>query len=165
MAGVSAATFYVTAYVLTSLTAFGVVVVLSHGSLEAEEIGTVRGMAWTHPWLTVVLTTALLSLAGIPVTIGFVGKFTILAAGVASNLWLLVILMVINTGISLYYYLRVVAVMFAQPAQYPDVPASVPKLTLLGGVILSVLVSSLLLLGMYPSPIYQAIRQTIMVLR
>src|SRR5262249_20378764 len=93
MAGTAVA-FYLVAYFIASLGAFGIITVLSNGAREAESIDAYRGLFWQHPWLAGIFTAMLLSLAGIPITAGFVGKFYVVAAGVGTSLWLLVILMV-----------------------------------------------------------------------
>ena len=72
-----------------------------------------RGLFWRRPALAGVFTLMPLSLAGIPLTAGFIGKFYIIAAGVQSALWMLIILLVINIFISLFYYLRIIIAMSA----------------------------------------------------
>jgi hypothetical protein len=80
--------------------------------LRADALEDYRGLFWQRPWLAALLTAMLLSFAGIPLTAGFVGKFYVLTAGVTSALWGLVILLVINSAIGLFYYLRIVVVMY-----------------------------------------------------
>ena len=82
-----AVTFYLVAYFITTLGAFGVVSVLSNGERDADSIEDYRGLFWRRPLLAGVFTLMLLSLAGIPLTAGFVAKFFLVAAGASSALW------------------------------------------------------------------------------
>ncbi|MFO7256502.1 MAG: NADH-quinone oxidoreductase subunit N [Bacteroidota bacterium] len=123
--GVEAVNFYLVAYFATMLGAFGVVTVLSHPERDAELLDDYRGLLWSRPALATVFVVTLLSLAGIPLTAGFVAKFYLLASGISTNQWLLVILLVVNSIVGLFYYIRIVAVMFdsaeereARPAGY-----------------------------------------------
>jgi NADH-quinone oxidoreductase subunit N len=97
----------------------------------------------------------LLSLAGIPLTAGFVGKFYILAAGVNTQLWLLVVMLVLNSVIGLYYYIKVIAVMFQQPeaAEVGTEPRRKlrPSIYLASVGTLAVLTLLLIGIGVYPS--------------
>ena len=152
----TAVTYYLVAYFATTLGAFGVVTVLSSGGREAESLADYRGLAWRHPVLAAVLVAMVLSLAGIPLTAGFVGKFYVLTAGVGSNLWMLVVVLAANSAIGLYYYLRVVVAVFRRPADAAPVPAVV--LPLAGGVALAALVLAVVWLGVYPGPMIDLIR-------
>lgn len=105
---VEAMTYYMAAYVFTTLAGFTVVSALSNGSHEEDELSRYQGLFWQRPWLALALIIVMLSLAGIPLTMGFLGKFYIIQAGVQGQLWLLLSLLVIGSGIGLYYYLRVV---------------------------------------------------------
>jgi NADH-quinone oxidoreductase subunit N len=155
---VTAVAFYLAAYFATMLIALGVLVVLSRPGAEAQTLDDVRGLAWRRPWLAAAMTAALLSLAGMPLTAGFFGKFYVLLAGSGAGLWGLVIVMVINSALGLYYYLRVVAALFASAEQ--PVPAAAPLVPLpwAGAVVLAALVGVLVWLGTYPAPLIQMIR-------
>ncbi|HEX5024988.1 MAG TPA: NADH-quinone oxidoreductase subunit N [Agriterribacter sp.] len=115
-AGLEAAAFYLMAYSVTLLSVFGVITILSTRVKDAEGLAIYKGLFHTRPLLTCVLTISLLSLAGIPLTAGFVAKFFILAAGVQQQLWLPVIVLVLTSVIGLYYYLRIVTTLFSTPA-------------------------------------------------
>jgi NADH-quinone oxidoreductase subunit N len=93
-------TFYLVAYFVTTLSAFGVITVPSGQERDADTMYDFRGLFWRRPWLASIFTAALLSLAGIPLTAGFVGKFYVLAAGIGSALWLLVIVFLTLISIS-----------------------------------------------------------------
>ena len=160
---VTAITFYLTAYFITTLAALGVVTVLSTGARDADDLDEYRGLAWRRPWLAALFTAALLSLAGIPLTAGFVGKFFLLAAGVSANLWLLVVILVVNSAISLFYYLRVVYTLYHAPdTTTPTMDATQrTPLPLVGGVALAVVVLLLIWFGVYPTPLIRLIDQMI----
>lgn len=152
--GLEAGTFYLVAYFITTLGTFGIVSVLSHKERDADNMDDYRALYWRRPWIATVFTAMLLSLAGIPLTAGFVGKFYLAAAGVNTALWLPVIILVINSAISVYYYLKIVVVMYRTPeeevvAGVPLVSAS-PAISIGGGIVLSVLTILLVWFGTFP---------------
>ncbi len=154
----SAAAFYLVAYFITTLGAFGVVAVLSTGDRDADQMSDYGGLAWKRPWLAAVLTAMLLSLAGIPLTAGFVGKFYVIAAGVGSSLWIVVSALVINSVIGLFYYLRIIVALFTRPRE--EAPAHM-RTSLLGGAVLTVLAVLLVFLGVYPGRMIELIKSSI----
>jgi NADH-quinone oxidoreductase subunit N len=157
--GVQAVAFYLVAYFITTLGAFGVVAVLSGGEREADELGDYRGLFWRRPLLAVIFTLMLLSLAGIPLTAGFVGKFYVVAAGTSSAKWALVFTLVVTSVIGLFYYLRVVVAVFSEIPQAVERAQRAPiSLPLLGSSALVGLTLLLLWLGLYPSPLLDLIR-------
>jgi NADH-quinone oxidoreductase subunit N len=105
---VPAAGFYLVAYCVTTLGAFGVITVLSRGERDYDRLQDYGGLGWTKPWMGAVFSAMLLSFAGIPLTAGFIGKFYVLTAGVGSSLWLLVVTLVMTSVIGLFYYLRII---------------------------------------------------------
>jgi NADH-quinone oxidoreductase subunit N len=158
--GFAAVTFYLIAYFVTTLGAFGTVTVLSEPQNEAEHLDDYQGLFWRRPWLAGVFTAMLLSLAGIPLTAGFVGKFYLVLAGVGSALWALVTILVITSTIGLYYYLRITVAMFAPQ---PDTKAAgpPPPLSLPGTLTLATLTLLLLWLGVVPAPVIDLIQAVI----
>jgi NADH-quinone oxidoreductase subunit N len=177
---VEAVTFYLAAYFLTMLIAFGVVTVLSVPERDADRLEDYRALFWRRPWLAGLLTAALFSLAGIPLTAGFVGKVYLLGAGVHSALWTLVLTLVVGSAIGLFYYLRIVVALYSRPAPeeiggevgekadekaekkagegVPGLPA-LPALSLTGSVVLAVLILLLIWFGLYPAPLLTIIRE------
>jgi NADH-quinone oxidoreductase subunit N len=111
-AGYTAVLFYLVAYVFMNLGAFAVVVTLAHRGQDCERIDTFAGLARTRPGLAALMTLFLVSLAGIPGTAGFMAKFTIFAAAVEAREIALVILGVLMSVVSLYYYLRIPVLMY-----------------------------------------------------
>ncbi|HTP04090.1 MAG TPA: NADH-quinone oxidoreductase subunit N [Nitrospirota bacterium] len=154
----TAAAFYLSAYFITSLGAFGVVTVLSEKDRDADSIDDYRGLAWRRPWLAGVFTAMLLSLAGIPLTAGFVGKFYVAAAGVGSGLWLLVIILAVNSALGLYYYLRIIIPMYTSGEEETT---ETPRLSLSGSAVLAGLTVLLVWLGVYPVPLIQIIQKLV----
>lgn len=146
----SAVMFYLAAYFASMVGAFGVVTVMSGSGKDAEGLDVYRGLAWRRPWLAAVFTAMLLSLAGIPLTAGFVGKFYLIAAGTASSLWALVISLALSSVIGFYFYLRVIMVLFATP--HPEDELYPRAIDPIGGAALIALTFVLVLLGVYPAP-------------
>ncbi|MRG43984.1 NADH-quinone oxidoreductase subunit NuoN [Chitinophaga sp. SYP-B3965] len=157
LAGQEAVIFYLVAYVITSIGAFGVLAILSDKVRDAELLEDFSGLFWRHPWLATVFTGMLLSLAGIPLTAGFIGKFYIIAAGVDAGLWLLLVLLVVNSVIGLFYYIRIIAVMF-QPLTDKAPILTRQALPFFGVFALSALMGLLIWLGVYPSALIALIR-------
>jgi NADH-quinone oxidoreductase subunit N len=157
---VTAITFYLIAYFVTTLGAFGIVVLLSGPQHEAERLDDYRGLFWRRPWLAGVFTAMLLSLAGIPLTVGFIGKFYLVLAGVGSALWTLVIILVVTSTIGLYYYLRIIVAMFVQQPDKKDTGPPTP-LSLPGALTLATLTVLLVWLGVVPAPVIDLIQAMI----
>lgn len=148
---VTAVTFYLIAYVITTLGAFGVVTVLSDHGRDADRLSDYHGLAWRSPWLASLLALAVLSLAGLPLTAGFMAKLLLVAAGVGSALWLLVIVLLLTSGMGLYYYLRILVALFASSGRDKPAPASSP-VPVVGRLVLASLGLLLLWIGLGPGP-------------
>jgi NADH-quinone oxidoreductase subunit N len=156
-----AVTFYLVTYFVTTLATFGTVSVLSGPDGDADLSDDFLGLFWRQPWLAGVFTAALLSLAGIPLTAGFVGKFYILSVGVGSTLWLLVIGLVASSAIGLYYYLRLIATMYLEPL--PAMPSNVSVSSRLsaGSLALAALAILLVWWGIYPTPLITIVQRMV----
>lgn len=149
-----AVTFYLTTYFVTTLGSFGVITLLSTPQREAQDLDDYQGLFWRRPWLAGVFAAMVLSLAGLPLTAGFVGKFYIVVAGVGAARWTLVITLVVTSTIGLYYYLRIVMAMFARR---PQAPLPTVTLPLAGVLTLAGLTVMLVWLGLLPSPLLEII--------
>jgi NADH-quinone oxidoreductase subunit N len=156
--GAPAATYYLTAYIVTILGAFSVMTVLSGSRWEAASLESYRGLFWQKPLLGAAFTTMLLSLAGIPLTAGFLGKFYVLTAGAAASRWVLLFALIVSSTIGLFYYLRIVVVMYAQPAD-PGTKRDAPALPipLPATMALAALTGLVFLLGIYPTLFWDTI--------
>jgi NADH-quinone oxidoreductase subunit N len=157
--GVEAVSFYLVAYFITTVGAFGILATLSDKDRDAELLDDYAGLLWRRPWTAAALAAMLLSLAGIPLTAGFVGKFYVVAAGVNTNLWLLVAALALNSAIGLYYYIKIIAVMFESHEGEPEPVGMLhPAAYIVSGVTLTILVGLLLWVGIYPEWIMGVIR-------
>ncbi len=156
-----AAAFYLSAYFVTTLGTFGVVTVLSGPDRDADRLDDYRGLVRRRPLLAGVFTIMLFSLAGIPLTAGFIGKFYIVAAGIGSALWLMVIVLAVNSVIGLYYYLRIIVVLFSTGEQEMQ---GEPGLSRSSSIVLASLTVFLVWLGVYPGPAIEMIKQTVQIL-
>jgi NADH-quinone oxidoreductase subunit N len=143
--GIQASIFYLVSYFITTIGAFGVISLLSTCQYEAEKIEDYKGLFWKRPWIAIVFTLSMLSLAGIPVTAGFIAKFYVIFEGMKAGLMVLVFSMIINSVIGLYYYLRVITTMFSAANE-----TKLPTLSLTGNITLSLIALSILILGVYP---------------
>jgi NADH-quinone oxidoreductase subunit N len=157
--GLQAATYYLIAYLITIAGTFGVLTVLSSQGGECCEIEEYRGLFWRQPVLAGVFTTMLMSLAGIPLTAGFLGKFYVIAAGASSSIWTLVLILIVSSVIGLFYYLRIVAALFSAPSKGVTFEQATPAFP--GGLSLAALVALLLFFGVYPSLLWAAIGSAI----
>ena len=116
--GMASVIYYVLVYIFSNLGAFGVVTAISNATGK-ENIDDYNGLYHTNPGLSLVMTLALFSLAGIPPVAGFFGKFFLFTAAAEKGYYLLVLIAVLNTIISLYYYLLVVKAMFINKSESP----------------------------------------------
>jgi len=147
---------YVITYVLTTIGAFGVVTLMSSPYNNTDEAGSLaeyRGLFWRRPVLTATLTVMMLSLAGIPLTAGFIGKFLVIKTAVAGQSWFLAAMVIIGSGIGLYYYLRVMVVMYMTPPENPRIDAVDHWGQKVGGIMVLGAAALVLLIGVYPDPI------------
>jgi NADH-quinone oxidoreductase subunit N len=122
--GAASVVFYLVAYAVTNLAAFGVVVLFAR-TAGSDEIDDYAGLSRRSPGLALAMLIALLSLAGMPPLAGFVGKFYVFAAAVQSGLIWLAFVGVLNAIIGLYYYLTVLKVIYLYRSEEEDVPIKV----------------------------------------
>jgi NADH-quinone oxidoreductase subunit N len=155
--------FYLVAYFATTLGAFAVIAELSGPERDADSLEEYRGLGGRRPWLAAALTAMLLSLAGLPLTAGFVGKFVILRAGVGAELWILAVILAVNGTISIFYYLKIVSAMFRGFAEHgvaaghaaapAGAAAGSARAPLLAAAALAALTLIVVALGVFPSPL------------
>ncbi|AHG18734.1 NADH:ubiquinone oxidoreductase subunit N [Chania multitudinisentens RB-25] len=151
---------YLAGYLFSSLGAFGVVSLMSspYRGPDAESLFSYRGLFWHKPILSAVMTVMMLSLAGIPMTLGFIGKFFVVAMGVSAHLWWLTGAVVVGSAIGLYYYLRVTVSLFlsAPETLARDTPNNWALTA--GGVVVLISAALVLLLGIYPQPLISLVQ-------
>lgn len=159
---VEAVSAYLIAYAITTLGAFGVVTLLSRAGLarDADDITDYRGLFRTRPWLALSFTAMLLSLAGIPLTVGFIAKFYAVTSGVGANLTLPVAALVIGSIIGIYYYLRIIVAMILPVCAQTPVSHPRERLAWIGSTVMAALMILLVWFGVYPAPLVSMIRTT-----
>jgi NADH-quinone oxidoreductase subunit N len=150
-AGISAVLFYAVAYTFANLAAFGAVMVVAN-STGSTEIEDYAGLAKRSPLIALSLAVALLSLGGLPLMAGFMAKFYVFLSAVNSGLLWLVAIGVLNSVISLYYYLRVVYVMYVREAETPE-PLRIDRIS---AAAMSFCVAGVLVLGILPETVMRA---------
>lgn len=157
---VEAVGVYLATYVLTSLGAFGVITLMStpYSGRDADALYEYRGLFWRRPYLTAVLTVMMLSLAGIPLTAGFIGKFYVIAAGVEAQLWWLLGAMVLGSAIGVFYYLRVMVTLFMREPNLHRHDAPFDWGQRAGGIMLLVVALLAFFLGVYPQPLLELVQ-------
>jgi NADH-quinone oxidoreductase subunit N len=151
-----AVSFYLAAYLLMTLLSFLVMLVVANHS-RGDDILHFNGLAKRSPFLAFGMLTAMLSLAGIPFTAGFYGKFLVFAAAVKEERFVLVALGVITVGAGFYYYLRVVAAMYWQEPN-DDTPIRMRGLT---KFTVGMLTAFIFLLGIFPQPVLNMLRRPV----
>jgi NADH-quinone oxidoreductase subunit N len=158
--GAAAFLFYLLVYTLMTAGAFGIVIAHARGTREQVALEDYAGLGWQQPLLAAVFSVFLLSLAGFPLTGGFIGKLFILRAAVdAGQQWLAVVL-VLASVISYFYYLRVVIVMYMRPAASDDAHQGL-ALTTPAAVALGVTAVGVLFLFFYPAWALAAAQQSV----
>jgi NADH-quinone oxidoreductase subunit N len=158
--GNEAAAYFLAAYAVMSLGAFGILALLTEpgSKRDADRIEDYRGLFRTRPFLAASFALMLLSLAGMPPTMGFIGKFYLIVSGVGAGLFWPVTALVIGSVIGLYYYLRVIVAMAMPAERVVAPPTSAP---FVGNAVIAALLVLLLVLGTYPAPAIALIRMTV----
>lgn len=151
---------YLAGYLFSSLGAFGVVSLMSspYRGPDADSLYSYRGLFWHRPILAAVMTVMMLSLAGIPMTLGFIGKFYVIAVGVGAQLWWLTGAVVAGSAIGLYYYLRVTVSLYLTPPELMQREAPTNWAFTAGGVVVLISAILVLLLGIYPQPLISLVQ-------
>ncbi len=163
-AGVTAIVFYVVAYCFMNLGAFLIVMAVAEASGGDETIGVFKGLGRRAPVIAVVMTMFLISLAGIPPMAGFVGKFYIFKALVAAGgswNWLLAVVGVVNSVVSLFYYARVIRAMYLEE---PETATAVDVRRVFGATSVALAVPTIVL-GIYWAPVYDFVESSLAMIR
>ncbi|HEX4638461.1 MAG TPA: NADH-quinone oxidoreductase subunit N [Chthoniobacterales bacterium] len=147
-----AVVFYLVAYLIMTLLSFAIMVPVAGST--GEEISNFDGLGKRAPFLAFGMLLAMASLAGVPFTAGFFGKFAIFASAVAQNQMLLVVAGVLTVACGFYYYLKVVRAMYWQPAT-SEQPIAVGKLS---RAVMIMLMIATIVFGVYPQPIFNAMK-------
>jgi len=149
--GVSAMLIYLAVYSFMQLGAFGVILVMRRKDVVGDELKDFSGLAFRHPFAAFAMLLFMLSLGGVPPTAGFMGKFWLFGAAVESGYIWLAVIGVLNSAISLYYYLRLVVFMYLKKETSGSEPTMDRSLSLMLGVA----VAATLVLGVYPRLLFE----------
>ena len=155
--GIASIMLYMAAYLFTNLGAFALIVLLCRPNMRGDNLEDFRGFARGHPWPALALVIFFLSLTGIPPTGGFVGKFYLFAAAIDAGFVWLAIIGVLNSAISLYYYFRVVMLMYMEEPTGRIQTSNSFSLT----VGIAVMVIGVLFIGLYPHPFFSAAQTSV----
>ena len=156
--GKAAILFYLAAYAITNLAAFGVIALLGTQDRANDELRDYAGLWYSHPALSALMTVCLLSLGGFPPTAGFIGKWYIFSAAVSAGYYGLAIIGMLTSVISVFFYLRVVVMMYMQ-----DSGTDAPRIhvTAVSMAALMVAIAAIFYLGILPTQVLNLAAQSI----
>ncbi len=142
--------FYLAAYAVTNVGAFGIIALLGSRQHGNDELRDYAGLAHSHPALAALMTIFLLSLGGFPPTAGFIAKWYTFTAAVSAGYYGLAIIGVLSSVVSVYFYLRIVVMMYMSERDARPVPPPISRVAMAG---LVVSVAAVLWLGVLPAPL------------
>jgi len=157
-AGKAAILFYLAAYAVTNLGAFGIIALLGSRERANDDLRDYAGLWNSHPGLAVLMTFFLLSLGGFPPTAGFIAKWYVFNAAIGAGYYGLAIIGVLSSVVSVYFYLRIVVMMFMTERDARPVPPQISAIAL-AGLVLSVI--GVLYLGMLPATLIELAQASI----
>jgi NADH-quinone oxidoreductase subunit N len=149
--GITAMLVYLMVYSFMQLGAFAVVVVLRRRDVQGDELKDFSGLAFRNPFAAFAMLLFMLSLGGIPPTAGFMGKFWLFSAAIDAHYYWLAVIGVLNSAVSLYYYIRIVVFMYLKKESIGSEPRTSPTLA----VVLGVAVAATLVFGLYPRLLFE----------
>ncbi len=156
--GVRAILFYLTAYAVMTVGAFAVLAAVGRGDADSERgyrLTDWAGLGWRRPMLGLAMTFFLFSLAGMPPTGGFLGKYVIFQAAIRSEQYLLAVVGVLNATVAVYYYLKVVVAMYMRDPETDELPAPVSPAA---ATVMLLSIFGVLYLGLAPGRLLDLIR-------
>ncbi|WP_009874122.1 NADH-quinone oxidoreductase subunit N [Buchnera aphidicola] len=160
-----ASAIYLCGYLFSNIACLGIVNLIStsHINNNASSIHSYRGLFWSHPLLSSVLTLVLISSAGIPMTLGFIGKFYILSIVMIEHLWIIGFAFLIGSLLGLYCYLRIILNLYLHPSKLFKRDLNIPLNWVYtpSGIVICISGIILLALGIYPNPLIGLIKCTI----
>jgi NADH-quinone oxidoreductase subunit N len=143
--------FYIVSYVVMTLAGFGMILLLSRKGFEADKLDDLKGLSQRSPWHAFLMLIVMFSMAGVPPTLGFYAKFTVLQAALQAGFLWLVVFAVLMAVIGAFYYLRVIKLMyFDEPADQSPIQAPMDM-----RVVLSFNALALLVLGLMPESLME----------
>ena len=150
--------FYLFSYSLMTLGSFALVALFEQRANHALEVADLKGLARRYPWLALSLTILMLSLAGIPPTLGFFGKFYVFSAAIEQDMYWLVFWGVLNSVISVYYYLRPVVMMYMTE----DESGEVLSAHIMTRAVVICAALAIVVLGIFSSPVFKIVQKSVM---
>lgn len=151
----SAVMFYLAAYAVMDLGAFGTVALLSRGGSDLDAVRDYQGIGFSNPWASALLAVCLLSLAGLPPTVGFIGKIIIFKSVVGAGFICLAVIGILTAIVSVYFYLNIIVTMFMRPEEAPA--GAAVRAGPLGAALSGCILLAVILLGIVPSPLLSLI--------
>ncbi|PPI88218.1 NADH-quinone oxidoreductase subunit NuoN [Candidatus Pantoea edessiphila] len=156
---------YVVSYLISNLGIFGVISLISNDNdMDTDSIDHYRGLFWSDPFLSTVMTIMMLSLAGIPITLGFIGKFYVILLSITTHLWFLIGGIIISSTIGLYYYLKIILSFYYRNSKENN-NSKLINFTISNSwsliavkIILSITAFLTILLGVFPQPLMNLIK-------
>jgi len=152
--GVTAMLIYLFVYLFMQLGAFAIVVVLRRKDVIGDELKDLSGLYFRSPFAAIAMLLFMLSLGGIPPTAGFMGKFWLFSAAIESGYVWLAVIGVVNSAISLYYYVRVIVFMWIKEEALGSPVTMAPAL----GLVVAVALAGTVIFGVYPAPLFELAR-------
>jgi NADH-quinone oxidoreductase subunit N len=146
--GISAMMFYLSIYALMDLGAFGTLTTLSAEKEDLDHLDDFRGLAYVHPWRCTLLTICLVSLAGLPPTAGFIGKFILFRAVLQARFVVLAALGIVTVIVSIFFYFKVIVALFMQPMERKPLTPDLDLPARIASIVVFILI---LWLGLLPS--------------
>ncbi len=154
----SITSMYMAVYAFTSIGAFGIVTLMSspyRSTRDAGELEHYQGLFWRRPVLTAVMTIMMLSLAGIPLTAGFITKLFAILAAVQGTNWFLAAMIVLGSAIGLFYYLRVIMTLFKRPKAFVEYDVAGQWGIRTGGIMVMVMTAIIVYFGVLPNTLLE----------
>jgi NADH-quinone oxidoreductase subunit N len=149
--GVSAMLIYLFVYAFMQMGAFAIVVMMRRRDAIGDELKDLSGLYFRHPAAAVAMLIFMLSLGGIPPTAGFMGKLWLFGAAIEAGYVWLAVIGVLNSAISLYYYVRVIVFMWVKEESTGSMPVLSPALA----TVLLLAAGGTILFGLYPGPLFE----------
>lgn len=156
---------YLSSYLFSNIAFFGIVYVVTnmYKNNNSDSIESYQGLFWYHPLLSMILTLVMLSLAGIPLTLGFISKFYILSIIIQEQLWIISLMFFVGTLLGLYSYLRIILTLYSKPSEVMKNHMKVSNYSMYNASGIIIFFSGIILfvLGVYPNELIHLIRLSI----
>lgn len=155
--GIESVLFYLLGYAVMNIAAFAVVGMLQRDTTRFGGLGSFAGLAYRAPWRAAAMAILMLSLTGIPPTVGFFAKYYVLLAAVDAGLTWLAVILVLNAALGAFYYLRVIVYMYMRDPEPEPAPLDNHPF---GLVALAISVAGVIALGIFPGPILRLLQDS-----